>query len=389
MKVLILLKCDFVGAEQYLSNKYSIELNIFKPAQTIYFIMSQPNIGLFNQPHRRLNLLTNEWIQVSPHRTKRPWQGKQEESQLNNRPKFDNSCYLCPGNSRAGGEKVNPDYTSTYVFDNDFSALLPDTPLKYYNQDDILVSRSERGICKVICFSPRHDLTLPEMDAASIRNVVDIWAEQYEMLGSIPWVNYVQIFENKGTIMGCSNPHPHGQIWAQETIPEEPAKELLTQQQYYKAHGTTLLSDYLKKEQVGKERVVTENEHYVALVPFWAFWPYETMVVSRRPFAGFHDMTNEEKYGLADIIKKVTTRYDNLFQVSFPYSAGFHPAPTDGKDHDEWHFHMHFYPPLLRSATVKKFSVGYEMLANEQRDITAEYAAEILRNLPEVHYKNS
>lgn len=350
--------------------------------------MSKQSTEIFDRPHRRLNLLTNEWVQVSPHRTKRPWQGKQEESHHDRRPEYDATCYLCPGNERAGKEK-NPDYTSTFVFDNDFSALVPDTPSETYNQDDILISRSERGVCKVICFSPLHDLTLPEMDIADIRNVVDVWGEQYEQLGSIPWINYVQIFENKGVIMGCSNPHPHGQIWAQETIPEVPAKELVTQQQYYDTHGRTLLSDYLKEEFDRNERVVVENDHFVVLVPFWAFWPYETMVVSKRPFAGFSDMTDEEKEGLADIIKKITTRYDNLFQVSFPYSAGFHPSPTDGKDHSEWHFHMHFYPPLLRSATVKKFSVGYEMLANEQRDITAEFAADILRSLPEVHYKTS
>jgi UDPglucose--hexose-1-phosphate uridylyltransferase len=274
------------------------------------------------------------------------------------------------------------------VFDNDFSALLPDVEDASLNLDGLLVGKTERGLCKVICFSPRHDLTLPEMTQQEVRSVVDVWTQQYAELGAMDGINYVQIFENKGEIMGCSNPHPHGQIWAQESIPEEPAKELVQQEMYFKKHGRTLLGDYLKLEREQNSRIVTENEHFVVLVPFWAFWPYETLVISRRPFGRFTDMTDAEKDGLADILRRITIRYDNLFQVSFPYSAGFHPSPTDGKDHPEWHFHMHFFPPLLRSATVKKFSVGYEMLANAQRDITAEYAAEVLKGLPEVHYKD-
>lgn len=350
--------------------------------------MSSFNASFLENPHRRLNVLTNEWIQVSPHRTQRPWQGKQESSGLLEKPHYDETCYLCPGNSRAGGKAQNPNYTSTFVFNNDFSALLPDVPESGVNEFDLLVGKSERGICKVICFSPRHDLTLPEMSQQEVRNVVDVWVNQYEELGSKSWINYVQIFENKGDIMGCSNPHPHGQIWAQESIPEEPMKELIAQKTYFEEKGRTLLSDYLKLELEKKERIVAENEHFVVLIPFWAFWPYETLVISRRPFARFTDMSESEKEGLADIIRKITIRYDNLFEVSFPYSAGFHPAPTDGLEHPEWHFHMHFYPPLLRSATVKKFSVGYEMLGNAQRDITAEFAAQVLRGLSEVHYKN-
>lgn len=337
-------------------------------------------------PHRRLNLLTNQWIQVSPHRTQRPWQGKQESHGSGLSLKHDASCYLCSGNTRANG-MTNPEYTSTYAFDNDFSALLPDSPDLQLNEQDLLIGHSERGLCRVICFSPRHDLTLPEMSQGEIRSVVDMWVAQYQELGDIPWVNYVTIFENKGDVMGCSNPHPHGQVWAQASIPEEPKKELATQQAYFKTHGRTLLGDYLALELTKNERIVAQNEHFVVMVPFWAFWPYETLVVSRRPFARFTDMTSDEKDGLADIIRQITIRYDNLFQVSFPYSAGFHPAPTDGEDHPEWHFHMHFYPPLLRSATVKKFSVGYEMLGNEQRDITAEFASDVLKNLPDVHYK--
>lgn len=339
----------------------------------------------FQKPHRRLNLLTNQWIQVSPHRTQRPWQGKQETMWYGGGIAHDPNCYLCPGNTRANGQ-VNPAYTGTYAFDNDFSALLPDSPDASLDEAGLLVGRSERGICRVLCFSPRHDLTLPVMDHTAVRSVVDLWTAQYAELGALPWVNYVTIFENKGEVMGCSNPHPHGQIWAQESIPEEPLKELATQQAYFAEHGRTLLGDYLDLELAKGERVVTENAHFVVLVPFWAFWPYETLIVSRRPFARFTDLTDAEKDGLADILRRITIRYDNLFQVSFPYSAGFHPAPTDGLDHPEWHFHMHIYPPLLRSATVRKFSVGYEMLANAQRDITAEFAAGVLKALPERHH---
>ncbi|MEX0772752.1 MAG: UDP-glucose--hexose-1-phosphate uridylyltransferase [Balneolales bacterium] len=347
---------------------------------------SNDRFDLTKHPHRRLNILTGEWIQVSPHRTQRPWQGKEENAHSTNRSGYDPNCYLCPGNTRAGGQK-NQDYDSVFVFDNDFGALLEDTASAELNNNDLLIARSEKGICRVVCFSPQHDLTLPEMDHAQILDVVNLWVGQYNELGQKPFVNYVQIFENKGEVMGCSNPHPHGQIWAQETIPEEPAKELREKKKYYNGHGSTLLGDYLDLELKQKDRIVVENEDFVVLVPFWAFWPFETMVVSRRPFAGFDDMSETEKGSLADIVKKITTIYDNVFTTSFPYSAGFHPAPTDGEPHPEWHFHMHFYPPLLRSATIKKFSVGYEMLANKQRDITAEVSAMMLKKQSTVHYK--
>lgn len=340
-----------------------------------------------DKPHRRLNILTGEWVQVSPHRTKRPWQGQEEEQGKDRKPSYDDTCYLCPGNDRAGSA-TNPDYKSTFAFDNDFSALLTDIESAKVNEENLLVAETEKGKCRVICFSPRHDLTLPEMEIDQLRNVVDLWVDEYRELGSKPFINYVQIFENKGEIMGCSNPHPHGQIWAQETIPEEPAKELKQQKSYFNKHGRTLLGDYIDRELKEKERIIVANEDFVVLVPFWAFWPFETMVVSRRPFGHFTDMSDQEKTSLADIIKKITTKFDNIFNISFPYSAGFHPAPTDGEEHPEWHFHMHFYPPLLRSATVKKFRVGYEMLGNPQRDITAEYSAGILRDLPDVHYKS-
>lgn len=344
------------------------------------------NLDFSKDPHRRLNILTGEWIQVSPHRTKRPWQGKKEETPSSNKPTFDPTCYLCPGNERAGGH-TNPDYSGPFAFTNDFSALKPDTPADDFNQQDLLVAKGEPGICRVICFSPHHNLTLPEMDLDAVRRVVDIWVDEYQELGNREYINYVQIFENKGEIMGCSNPHPHGQIWAQKTVPEEPAKELKTQHSYYQKNNRTLLSDYLQLEQQLDERIVVQNEHFAVLVPFWAFWPFETLLISRRPFARFTDMTEDEKDALADIIKKITLKYDNIFEVSFPYSAGFHPAPTDGKPYPEWHFHMHFYPPLLRSATVKKFRVGYEMLGNPQRDITPEASAALLRLLSDIHFK--
>ena len=345
------------------------------------------NLHFNDKPHRRLNILTGEWVQVSPHRTQRPWQGKQEKQEDDQKPEYDENCYLCPGNTRAG-DAINPDYRSTFAFDNDFSALLPDTEPAGLNHKNLFAAHTERGICRVICFSPRHDLTLPEMEVGQIRNVVDLWVDEYSELGSKAFINYVQIFENKGEIMGCSNPHPHGQIWAQETIPEEPAKELIQQKNYFEKNGRTLLSDYLEAELNEQIRVVAENDDFVVLVPFWAFWPFETLLISRRPFGRFTDMTDQEKRSLAGIIKTITVKYDNIFNISFPYSAGFHPAPTDGKDHPEWHFHMHFYPPLLRSATVKKFRVGYEMLANSQRDVTAEQSADLLREISEVHYKS-
>jgi len=324
---------------------------------------------------------------VSPHRLKRPWQGREEETADEQRPEYDPDCYLCPGNERAGGAS-NPEYKDTFVFTNDFSALKPDVPSEEYNERDLLIARGEKGTCRVICFSPRHDLTLPEMDPGQVRKVVDLWVDEYAELGGREQINYVQIFENKGRIMGCSNPHPHGQIWAQESLPDEPAKERRQFREYYSAHGSTLLRDYLELELEREERIVVRNDAFVVLVPFWSFWPFETLLVSRRPFARFTEMTEAEKDALADILRRITIRYDNVFEVSFPYSAGFHPAPTDGREYPEWHFHMHFYPPLLRSATVRKFRVGYEMLGNPQRDITPEDAADLLRELPEVHYRN-
>lgn len=328
--------------------------------------------------HKRLNILTGEWILVSPHRNKRPWQGKVEAPPVLARPEYVSDCYLCPGNKRADGS-VNPPYTGTFAFTNDFAALRQDTPEGDVNISDLMVAKSQTGVCRVLCFSPRHDLTLPQMPVDDIRDVVELWCREFSDLAANPSIRYIQIFENKGEIMGCSNPHPHGQIWAQNELPMEIIKETRQQQNYFEKNGRSLLSDYLNLELEKQERLVCENEHFVCLVPFWAVWPFEVLIISRRQVQNILQFTDSEKSAFADIIKNITTRYDNLFQTSFPYSAGLHQAPVNNGDHPEWHWHMHFYPPLLRSATVKKFMVGYEMLANPQRDITAETAAKQLR----------
>ncbi len=336
-------------------------------------------------PHRRLNPLTGDWVLVSPHRANRPWQGQVERPQAETRPAYDPTCYLCPRNVRASGEQT-PDYPDVFVFTNDFSALLPEVPPTEQTAG-LLHAVAEPGICRVVCFSPRHDLTIPEMEEAAVARVVELWQQEYATLGALPYVQYVQIFENKGAIMGCSNPHPHGQIWAQQTIPQEPLKKQEHQAAYFQQHGRTLLTDYLVQEKQEQARILFENEHFVALVPFWAVWPFEAMLVPKRAMARITDLTAAESVAFASAYRQLTIRYDNLFEISFPYSAGIHQAPTDGEAHAEWHWHMVFYPPLLRSATVKKFMVGYEMLASPQRDITPEKAAELLRALPDVHYK--
>ena len=339
----------------------------------------------FNEhPHRRYNILTGDWVLVSPHRTKRPWQGKQEKVAAENRPSYDPNCYLCPGNTRSSGIQ-NPNYESVYSFVNDFSALLPNTPNVEIN-NGFFKARGETGICKVICFSPNHSLTLPLMEVAAIEEVIGLWQKEYQELGAHPNINHVQIFENKGSLMGCSNPHPHGQIWAQNSIPEEVRKKCDHQLAYYQGKESSLLGDYLKQEMEVRERIIFEDAHFIALVPYWAVWPYEVMIAPKRHLRHIGELNETEKTSFAATIKAVTTRYDNLFETSFPYSMGIHQAPTDGYTHLEWHFHMAFYPPLLRSATVKKFMVGYEMFANPQRDITADQAAAALRDLPEVHY---
>jgi len=347
-----------------------------------------------NHPHRRHNSLTDDWILVSPHRTKRPWQGQVEKLPEMVRPSYDPQCYLCPGNVRAGGER-NPPYESTYVFTNDFAALLPDTPHGVHNTHPLLAAESVSGTCRVICFSARHDLTLPEMPVKAIRVVIDLWAEQIAELGQR--FRWVQLFENKGAAMGASNPHPHGQLWAGAALPNEPRKEDRQQRDYFVEHGAPLLIDYAELETDRRERIVVENEHWVAVVPYWAVWPFETLLMPRRHVLRLPDLTPVERDSLAHILRRLLIKYDNLFEVSFPYSMGWHGAPTGpgfdvgsaGDDQGYWQLHAHFYPPLLRSATVRKFMVGYEMLAEAQRDLTAEQAAERLRALPDIHYKVS
>ena len=338
-----------------------------------------------NTPHRRKNILTGEWVLVSPHRTKRPWQGKKDKPQEVELLAYDPNCYLCPGNERAGGTK-NPNYTGTYSFQNDFASLLegPEETFKA----GLLEAESESGKCKVICYSPNHSLTLPLMEVGDIIDVINLWQKEYTDLGSDPNINHVQIFENKGAIMGCSNPHPHGQIWAQRSIPQEVQKKVIRQKSYWDQNNSSLLGDYIKQELNSKDRIVLENESFVALVPYWAVWPFEAMIVPKRHITSILELSQQEVSDYASILKALIIRYDNLFETSFPYSAGIHQSPTDGKDNSHWHMHMSFYPPLLRSAEVKKFMVGYEMFANPQRDITAEQAAQRLRGCNDTHFLN-
>lgn len=340
---------------------------------------------LSDHPHRRYNPLTDEWVVVSPHRTKRPWQGQVETPPPDTRPAYDPDCYLCPGNARAGGAH-NPAYSGTFVFDNDYAALMADVPPGELAEGreggaPLLRAVAERGICRVLCYSPRHDLAVPQLSPAELRAVVDAWAEQYADLGAHDWVRHVLIFENRGAMMGASNPHPHGQIWGTSFLPGVFARELAAQQAYHSAHGRTLLGDYLAIELERGERIVCANEHFAALVPFWAVWPFETMIVARRAVPSLLELDGPERDGLAATLKELSTRYDALFDVAFPYSMGIHQAPTDGAAHPAWHLHAHFLPPLLRSATVRKFMVGFELMGEPQRDITPEQAAARLRDV--------
>ena len=337
------------------------------------------NSDLATHPHRRFNILTGEWVLVSPHRTKRPWQGKKEDSNKKEQLSYDPECYLCPTNTRINGE-INDDYTNTSVFTNDFGALLEDTPDFNY-KEGLLHAEGESGICKVICFSPNHSLTLPDMEVIDLIKVVETWQNEYNDLGNSPGINYVQIFENKGATMGCSNPHPHGQIWAQRSIPTEIIKKTASQKAFYEKEGGSLLQSYVEQELQEGIRIVSENDSFVTLVPFWAVWPYEAMIIPKRHMSNIMQMNAQEKHDFAEQIKVLTQKYDALFDTSFPYSSGIHQKPTDGNNYKEWHWHMSFYPPLLRSATVKKFMVGYEMFAMPQRDVTAEFAAEQLKSL--------
>ncbi len=335
--------------------------------------------------HRRFNPLTREWVIVSPHRTKRPWQGQTEKPKVETLAEYDAECYLCPGNRRAG-DKVNPNYDGVFVFDNDFAALMPDIPAGGLNEKGLLVAERERGVSRVVCFSPNHSLNVARMAAPDIRRIVDCWADQYSELGSLDFIKYVQIFENRGEMMGASNPHPHCQIWATENVSNEPAKEIEHQSKYFYDKASCLLCDYLTVEKAEGVRIVFENEFFSAVVPFWAVYPFEIMILSANHRGSLAQFDEAEKTALADIMKHLTTRYDNLFMTPFPYSMGLHQMSTDGGLHEYEHFHVHFFPPLLRSATIRKFLVGFELLGSPQRDITPEAAAARLRDLSEVHY---
>ncbi|MFD0965732.1 galactose-1-phosphate uridylyltransferase [Seminibacterium arietis] len=334
-------------------------------------------------PHRRYNPLTEQWVLVSPHRAKRPWQGQQEKPAKQHNIVYDPDCYLCPNNVRITGEK-NPNYHKPFVFSNDFSALMENTPSPPQSCDPLFKMSQARGESRVICFSPDHSKTLPLLSIEEIIDIIHVWQAQLaELSQKYLWV---QIFENKGAAMGCSNPHPHGQIWANSFLPNEVAKADQSQRNYFQKHGSVLLLDYVQRELELKERVVVETQHWLAVVPYWAAWPFETLLLPKFHVKCMMQLTEPQVADFALILKKLTTKYDNLFNTSFPYSMGFHFAPFNGEDNLHWQLHGHFYPPLLRSATVRKFMVGYEMLGETQRDLTAEQAAARLRDLSDIHY---
>ncbi len=337
---------------------------------------------IFDQPHRRQNALTGDWVLVSPRRTIRPWQGERHYPESGNIPCYDPECYLCPGNNRASGNQ-NPDYTGPYIFQNDFPSLLPETEF-FERETPLFKSQSVSGNCRVLCFSERHDLSLPELELSSIEKVVQFWAEEYKELAEK--YRWVQIFENKGEQMGCSNPHPHGQIWAGDFLPNELYREEQQQREYFESHGSPLLSEYLDHELRKKQRLVELNEHWLSVVPWWAIWPFETLIIPKRHVTGLHELSGDEQVALAELLKNLLSRYDNLFQASFPYSMGWHGASFFSNSKDAWRLHAHIYPPLLRSSTIRKFMVGYEMLAEVQRDISPEQASARLRECSTLHY---
>jgi UDPglucose--hexose-1-phosphate uridylyltransferase len=336
---------------------------------------------LFSQPHRRYNPLLDEWVLVSPERTQRPWQGLKEPPLPEHLPTYDPACYLCPGNVRANGS-VNPAYSETFVFTNDYAALRPATSDARF-EEGLLRAEGEQGTCRVLCFSPRHDLTLARLAPAGVRAVIDRWAEQTTELGQR--FRWVQVFENRGETMGASSPHPHGQIWAGTALPREAAREDALQRRWSQETGQRLLVAYAAQEQ-GGPRVVVEDDEWLTVVPFWAVWPFETLIVAKRPVERLPDLDDRRRDLLAGGLIDLLGRYDNLFHHPFPYSMGWHQAPFDGEAHDHWQLHAHFYPPLLRSARIRKHMVGYELLAEAQRDLTAEQAASRLRAVSPVHY---
>ena len=337
------------------------------------------NTNFQDYSHKRFNILTGEWVLVSPHRAKRPWQGQNEEISNEKHPTHDPNCYLCAGNTRVNGQE-NPKYEDVFVFINDFAALQTTSP-KFAVNEGLFKAESEQGICKVICFSPDHSKSLADMSVENINKVVKTWQNQYTELGSNNMVNYVQIFENKGAVMGCSNPHPHGQIWSQSTLPNEVDKKDQRLKAYFSKNKSNLLGDYLKQELQANERIIYQNDAFVVLTPFWAVWPFETMIVPKKQCENITMISQQDSLNFADAISKTTKAYDKLFNCSFPYSSGIHQSPTNGEINDHWRWHMSFYPPLLRSASVKKFMVGYEMFGSPQRDITPEQAAKRLRDL--------
>ena len=330
--------------------------------------------ALLSHPHRRYNPLCDEWLLVSADRTGRPWLGREEAPSSANPLAYDPTCYLCPGNLRANGER-NPDYDSTFVFTNDFAALLPDSPQTGF-EDGLLRAETERGTCVVVCFSARHDQAVSQMKPAEVRRVVDLWATQSDVLGRR--FEWVQVFENHGSAMGASNPHPHGQIWAGDALPREAEKEDGAQRRHFEATGQRLLLDYAAQE-IGGPRELTSDDEWLVVVPFWAAWPYETLVIPRRPVSRLPDLDDRQRDALSSQLIRLLRGYDGLFDIPFPYSMGWHQAPFDGVERPHWQLHAHFYPPLLQ-ATVRKFMVGYELLSEPQRDITAEDAAERLRS---------
>jgi len=394
-----------------------------------------------NTPHRRFNPLLEEWALVSPHRAKRPWQGGVEKRPPDARRRYDPDCYLCPGNTRSSG-RTNPDYADTFVFENDFPALhhgeeSPASPVaptprreecgpaalggdcgpaalgvkcgtaalgvkcgtaalgcgaspgdlrSFEDCAGLIRAAQERGVCRVVCFSPRHDQTLPRMETSATVKVIALWAEQYEDLGAKDFISHVLIFENKGEMMGCSNPHPHGQIWATERVPSLAGRKIDSQLRYFKSRGALLLMDYLAWELAEEERLIARNDSFVALVPFWAVWPFEAMILPVRPVAAISDLEPAEREAWAEILRDLTIRYDNLFETSFPYSMGINQRPTDRGEYPGVVLHQAFYPPLLRSAVVRKFQVGYEMSGEPQRDITPEQGAARLRDCGGKHY---